>query len=567
MRLGIAIEVLVGGMLLWRIQAFRPRLPAFTKEDVPYALAIGSTLVVLASCALWWPPNNWDSMTYHMARVAQWIQNGSIEFYPTFNHRQLSSPPLAEYTVLASCLVSGGDIFANLVQWGCYLLCILSAMEATGAMGGHRRAMWMAGLLVCSLPMAILQATSTQNDLVASFFFLCAATELILMPLNTGWKHPWWTGFWIGASVGLGLLTKGTSFLYFPLLLALGMYQLMARKPWIEAAIAVILSTAISLAIVAPHSMRQYRNSATILPSEPGQQVEHPTVSTFLSIGLRNAAIHLQIPHLVPRAIVTTNYATRALSSVNDWLHVDSRSPETSFDPESKAFIPFEIWVHEDYSGNPLHFVLLLLLLPWSLWIHRKQRSMLASSTRIWIASIIGAAMVLCLLVKWQVWGSRLHISLFVASMPVLGMELARIRWARWLPLLLWAFSWSWIGNNFLRPWPPPAYLQQTTRLERMFMARFALLNGTVRAAGLSDSLACGRIGLILEGEAWEYPLHVATKARVANSRLVHIRPDSTAGYCMIVLSKEVRLPDALRSPEWVIDSGTAFNFAYPKKK
>jgi hypothetical protein len=63
-------------------------------------LAIGGagTLIV----ALWAPPNNWDSMTYQMARVAEWYDHRSVAFYPTAIDRQLWQPPLAEYLILVT---------------------------------------------------------------------------------------------------------------------------------------------------------------------------------------------------------------------------------------------------------------------------------------------------------------------------------------------------------------------------------------------------------------------------------------------------------------------------------
>lgn len=46
------------------------------------------------------PPNNWDSMTYHMSRVMHWIQNQSVAHYPTHILRQLHMTPWSEYAIL-----------------------------------------------------------------------------------------------------------------------------------------------------------------------------------------------------------------------------------------------------------------------------------------------------------------------------------------------------------------------------------------------------------------------------------------------------------------------------------
>src|SRR5207249_2914067 len=67
-----------------------------------------------------------------------------------------------------------------------------------------------------SLPMAILQASSTQNDLVASLWLVCFV--YFLVRLVTAWK---WTDAALGGiSLGLAMLTKVTSYLLAPPFLA-----------------------------------------------------------------------------------------------------------------------------------------------------------------------------------------------------------------------------------------------------------------------------------------------------------------------------------------------------------
>ena len=45
------------------------------------------------------PPNNWDSMAYHLPRVEHWIQNKNVYPYPTNIVRQVLTSPLSEYMI------------------------------------------------------------------------------------------------------------------------------------------------------------------------------------------------------------------------------------------------------------------------------------------------------------------------------------------------------------------------------------------------------------------------------------------------------------------------------------
>ena len=75
-----------------------------------FAIA-GVVVVVLAIglAALAAPLNDWDSMVYHMSRVAHWAQNRTIAFYPTPEVRQLIFGPGAELAILHGYVLSGTD--------------------------------------------------------------------------------------------------------------------------------------------------------------------------------------------------------------------------------------------------------------------------------------------------------------------------------------------------------------------------------------------------------------------------------------------------------------------------
>ena len=95
-----------------------PPLPKLPKLGVGLLVLLG----ILLAEALYFPPNNYDSMSYHMSRVAHWAQNGNVDFYPTGIARQLFSSPLAEYLILHSYLMQGSDLWANSFQWAALVI-------------------------------------------------------------------------------------------------------------------------------------------------------------------------------------------------------------------------------------------------------------------------------------------------------------------------------------------------------------------------------------------------------------------------------------------------------------
>jgi amino acid transporter len=69
----------------------------FKLTPVSYILLGGIVFIVavIGLISIVSPPNNWDSMTYHMSRVVHWIQNQSVAHYPTYDSAQLVHPPFA----------------------------------------------------------------------------------------------------------------------------------------------------------------------------------------------------------------------------------------------------------------------------------------------------------------------------------------------------------------------------------------------------------------------------------------------------------------------------------------
>lgn len=146
-----------------------------------------------------------------MSRVVHWIQYRSIAFYPTYNLPQLFHPPFAEYAIAHFQILSGTDRYANSVQWLSLIGSVIAVSSIASELNTNARGQVFAAVFAVTIPMGILQASSTQNDYVVSFWILCLA-YYVLLSIKYGTKQT--SYFFIGASLGLAILTKSSGYLY-----------------------------------------------------------------------------------------------------------------------------------------------------------------------------------------------------------------------------------------------------------------------------------------------------------------------------------------------------------------
>jgi hypothetical protein len=157
------------------------------------------------------PPNTNDSLSYHLSRVMHWIQNQGLMHYSTAIDRQLWMPPWAEMAVMQLYLFKGDDGLSNLVQWfsmGASLIVVSLIARRLGAGGAGQV---FAALFCVTLPMGILQATSTQTDYATAFWLLCLAYFALLAHQRKPSAVEW---VLLSLVVALGVLTKGTYYTF-----------------------------------------------------------------------------------------------------------------------------------------------------------------------------------------------------------------------------------------------------------------------------------------------------------------------------------------------------------------
>ncbi len=177
--------LLVGlSWLAWQLRHGKslPRFQ-FPRFNSPVDVVLLALTIVLAAGALFVavkaPVQTYNSLSYHMSRVAHWAQDRSVGIYVTGIERQNMMGAFAEYVVLHTYVLQGGDLFVNLVDWSAYLGCILAVAFIAGRLGTGKRGQLVAAAFAASVPMAIAQASSTMTDIVVAFWTLCVIAEIV----------------------------------------------------------------------------------------------------------------------------------------------------------------------------------------------------------------------------------------------------------------------------------------------------------------------------------------------------------------------------------------------------
>jgi hypothetical protein len=474
------------------------KIPLFLKLLVGGIAAIAIITCVIASIA---PPNNWDSMTYHMSRVVHWMQNRSVEHYPTHILRQLYLNPWAEFAIMHLQILIGRDYLANLVQWFSMIGSIIGIGLIAKQCGADLRGQVYASVIVATIPMGIMQASSTQNDYVVAFWLVC----FVYFGIRLKEKLNFYDVLAVGVSLGLAILTKSTAYIYaFPFLL--WFFFSGARSFRWKMVTQILILSLLVLSLNIGHYKRNYELFGNPLTAgEFNFSNEMFSISAFISNISRNLALHISTPY------DTINNASMSMViSLHRLLGVDLNEPKTTW-PETKLEIK-GIYTGEDDTGNPLHLTLIILSVALVL-CYKDLRRM--PNLLIFLCALSVSFLLFCFYLRWQPWNSRLHLPLFVLWSAVIGVVLSKLKYkwfAHAIMIILLLASIHWVLHNPSRPlieYDGRISIWKSSRFDQYFNNRPSLGASYYSTAGLTNIQKCKDIGLRLEWDDWEYPIWV----------------------------------------------------------
>jgi hypothetical protein len=498
-----------------------------SRQETALLSGLALLLVAVALTASAAAPNAWDSMTYHLPRITHWIQDASIAHYPTHVLRQLTLGPGAELSAAQIELLGGSDRWINFLQTFAWIGVAIAASLLAKDLGASRLGQGVAAVFAATLPMAILQASSTQNDLVVSFWLLVFAHFAL-----RGWTGEMDLLGWLlaGGSLGLAVLTKATALTVafpFGLVLAAGAV-IRGRARGLRGLAAAAL---LALAVNAGYMTR----NLSLFGSPLGG--EHGTVNTAFSPGLllSNVARNFSLQLLTPfpswnarvEAAVLTLHRVIGLSE-NDprstWrgaqFHVPARLEGAQLaDADESVYAAFL----DNAAGNPLH----LLVCAACVGVLAARRSF-PGSRRLWgFLAVVAAGFVLfSLVLKWQPWGARLELPFLLLAAPFAGVVLGQWRGGIAVAALLLLCAAPWSLVNATRPLLGPDSVLTTPRLFQSFAASPRLREPLLGAARAVAAEQCRRIGLELGPDDPEHLILLSIREAGisdAQARLEHV--------------------------------------------
>jgi len=500
---------------------------------------IAVDLMLVGITAIVSPPNNWDAMTYHMARVANWVQHRTVADYPTPILRQLYLGPLAEFAVAHLQILVGSDRLASCVQFCAMIGNSIGITAIAAKLGAGLRGQAVSGLFAATIPMMLLQASNTQTDCVASFWVVCAVNAgLGILSNQTTPRLLGMLQFMLAAAVGLAFLTKATTaFVLTPFLIwtVVGLNQ---RRGLAAAGGLAALLVAIPILINAVHFYRNHAVFGRFLTPDaeagwyqnslhtPGAVVSNLARNILINTGFRGM-------HGYP------GYAFKLVRWISG---LDPSDPRITYSGQ-KFLVKYTRDEHD--APNPIHLLLATVGIGAAIYHFKRD-----SRAGIYSICILAGFFLFCFELKWQPWITRLQLPLFVIAAPMIGLLMDRkssgsLTFA--VTCVLFAQSFIYLLFGFPRSLSGPHSVFHTQRADQYFSKRPEMAEPYEKAAQLIGQSHPAMVALACGGESWEYALRAQLPA---GTEIVHVGVENQSRACRSFATAEqpeflVQLDDA----------------------
>lgn len=529
--LWVGVDLILGISLVWLIgkkkagRGIGHILAGLVRKNIIwFVLAFG--LIILS---IWTVPYNWDSMTYHLSRIASWAQNRSIAYYSTHNLRQISSPVLAEFVNLHVYILSGKkDFLFNLLQCLSALTNMWFVYEITKKIGCHRRYGLLAAFLFYTAPSMFGESLTTQTDQFATVWLMIFVYYFLDL-----FDHSYRFHFkgktlsvclLMGVSLALGYLAKPSVWIGAAVFALALLIRCIRRRDslWAIAKLLICVIPVMGL-ILAPELVRNLLGAVSTFEVGMGQLIGTLNPLYVLINWLKNFSFNWSTVYLYR----SDHWIAAIIYRLAEFLHVDIDDPTISY-----RGVPFEM--HEaatyepDMAINAVIIIFFTLGLLWGIYRLKKQKNRMAREYSMLVSLIF---FVFCGVVIWEPWVSRYMIPYLTLLCPMIAYELEDFESTGQkyghlvMPLILFMCFVELFGLGVHHG--SIALREGKDRFSGYFRNNRALYTDYNEICGYLEERGGNGLGLFFGVDSYEYPIWIRLNECMGEIRHVMVQNES----------------------------------------
>lgn len=381
--------------------------------------------------ALFTVPYNWDSMSYHLARIAHWKQNRTIAHYFTGEIRQLTSPVLAEIVDLhVYILHSQNDSLLNLLQAFSYIMNSIIVYGISRKIRVDSKLCYLGVMLYLCMPIAFAEGLSTQVDEYATFWllsFVYVSLDFVTQNIvSMASKMVIWKIVFLSIIIAMGYLTK-PSILIAVCVFALWIFAFFAKNRQQKIVLKyfpVILGGVFLIVIFLLPEI--YRNMVTFhaisAPIAGKRQLVGTLNPAYLFINaLKNISLNLPNIYLYNGEF----FIGKIVYKMASMLQVDINDPSISEDGREFSLPLTQDYIH-DSASNPVIMIGFFLLIFFFLVYRIRHKKTYFLDGYVWCAGI--SILLFCVSVRWEIFVNRYMLSYLALLCPAIVYMIQRMQ-------------------------------------------------------------------------------------------------------------------------------------------
>ncbi|MBP9699683.1 hypothetical protein KBD71_00195 [Candidatus Woesebacteria bacterium] len=362
-------------------------------------------------------PTTTDAHNYHIPRAIYWLQNHSV-FQSVIHTSHDFMGPLPSILLSLMYSLTNSDLLLFVPQWLAYVAIFFLIGRLAKLLEYSSRQIQSAQLISLSIPIATLQASSVQSDLLVAVWVLVSVIFAVRYLKEQSKIHL----LLCTLSVFLGFLTKATMVIYAVIPIGLLSWQFLShREDRVNMLKVGMIGCFIGTLLCLPHLLQNnvlFHSYLGTSYTVDGKSIPFTVNSLSIAGSIENVYrnIFMHIPFL-------------SFSPILDSL-VDGLKPVgISIDLSETSWFNSEFFhaslpiPQEDIAPAPLHMLIIGVAL---VTVIRRNKKILNNQTLLFASSIC-AFIVFCIVLRWQPYHIRQQMSiiflLIVSGIGVINLS------------------------------------------------------------------------------------------------------------------------------------------------